>query len=112
MKPRQRRLLILAIVIVAFFIYARYQSSHEITLTSQGETTLKSSEIQPVTGSVKLEVTDDTDVVFTDVDTGETYKIDYATSGKMEKIKLEKGKWYSVEAKGDITLYGVNARVE
>ena len=36
------------------------------------------------------------DVVFTDIETGEKYVIEYITSGVSEKIKLEKGKWYTV----------------
>lgn len=36
----------------------------------------------------------------------------YLTSGMSEKIKLKKGKWYTVEGAGNITLSPVNVRVE
>lgn len=39
----------------------------------------------------------DTNVVFTDVETGEIFMIGYITSGVSEKIKLQRNKWYTVE---------------
>ena len=54
----------------------------------------------------------DTDVVFTDVETGEKYRIGYITQGVTERIKLERGKWYKVAGGGNLTLNPVNIRVE
>ena len=54
----------------------------------------------------------DTDVIFTDIETGETYTVGYITSGVSEKIKLQKGKWYTVEGAGNITVSPVNIRIE
>lgn len=73
---------------------------------------MKSEEIQPVSGSVKITSTADTDVVFTDIESGETYVIGYITSGVGETIKLERGKWYRVEGIGELTVRPVNVRIE
>ena len=54
----------------------------------------------------------DTDVIFTDIETGETYTVGYITSGVSEKIQLQKGKWYTVEGAGNITVSPVNIRIE
>ena len=67
---------------------------------------------EPVNGSVKVTGTADTDVVFTDIESGETYVIGYITSGTGEKIKLERGKWYRVEGAGELTVRPVNVRIE
>ena len=50
--------------------------------------------------------------VFTDVETGEKYRIGYITQGVTERIKLERGKWYKVAGGGNLTLNPVNIRVE
>ncbi|WP_242974467.1 hypothetical protein [Blautia sp. An81] len=70
------------------------------------------TQIQPVTGSVKVTGTADTDVVFTDIESGETYAIGYITSGTGGTIKLERGKWYRVEGVGELTVRPVNVRIE
>ena len=62
--------------------------------------------------SVKVSGDSDTDVVFTDTETGEQYIIGYITHGVTEKINLEKDKWYKVEGKGNLTLYPLNILVE
>ena len=62
--------------------------------------------------SVKVSGDSDTDVVFTDAETGEQYIIGYITHGVTEKINLEKDKWYKVEGGGNLTLYPVSIRVE
>ena len=61
---------------------------------------IKSEQIQPLFGTVKVSGDCDTDVVFTDMETGEKYVVGYITSGVSEKIKLEKGKWYTVAGGG------------
>ena len=62
--------------------------------------------------SVKVSGDSDTDVVFTDTETGEQYIIGYITHGVTEKINLEKDKWYKVEGRGNLILHPVNIRVE
>ena len=62
--------------------------------------------------SVKVSGDSDTDVVFTDAETGEQYIIGYITHGVTEKINPEKDKWSKVEGRGNLTLYPVNIRVE
>ena len=82
------------------------------TFTLSGDERVKSEQIQPVTGSVKVTGTADTDVVFTDIESGETYAIGYITSGTGGTIKLERGKWYRVEGVGELTVRPVNVRIE
>ena len=48
--------------------------------TLSGGEIVKSEQIQPVGGKVKVTGTADTDVVFTDIESGETYVIGYITS--------------------------------
>ena len=51
-------------------------------------------------------------VVFTDIETGEKYVVGYITSGVSEKIKLEKGKWYTVAGGGNLVIGPINVRIE
>ena len=110
---KMRRLMLCAIIVflIVFLIYSSIQKKHTITL-SDDEGTIKAGQIQPLWGSVRVSGDSDTDVVFTDVETGEQYVIEYITHGVTEKINLEKDKWYKVEGGGNLTLYPVNIRVE
>lgn len=92
-------------------ICSNIQKKHTITL-SNGEGTIKAEQIQPLWGTVKVSGDCDTEVVFTDVETGEKYRIGYITQGVTERIKLERGKWYKVAGGGNLTLNPVNIRVE
>ena len=92
--------------------YAGIQRTHTFTLKERNGTSLKEEQIQPVFGEVKVSGDCDTDVVFTDVETGKTYTIGYITSGVSEKIKLQRGKWYAVEGAGKLTMNPVNDRIE
>ena len=87
------------------------QRNHTFTL-SDDEGTIKTEQIQPLWGTVKVSGDCDTEVVFTDVETGEKYRIGYITQGVTERIKLERGKWYKVVGRGNLTLNPVNIRVE
>ena len=73
---------------------------------------LKQSFPSQLWGTVKVSGDCDTEVVFTDVETGEKYRIGYITQGVTERIKLERGKWYKVVGRGNLTLNPVNIRVE
>ena len=97
----------LAILIIGIS-YNSYVKMHTVTLS--GNERVKSEEIQPVSGSVKITSTADTDVVFTDIESGETYVI--GSSGEGETIKLERRKWYRVEGIGELTVRPVNVRIE
>lgn len=46
---------------------------------------MKAEQIQPLFGTVRVSGDSDTDVVFTDVETGEKYTIGYITHGMTEK---------------------------
>ena len=109
MKTRKFALWLAAVFLV--MIYINIQRNHTFTL-SDDEGTIKTEQIQPLWGTVKVSGDCDTDVVFTDVGTGEKYKIGYITQGVTERIKLERGKWYKVVGGGNLTLNPVNIRVE
>ena len=109
MKTRRFALCLAAVFLVA--IYINIQRSHTFTL-SNDESTIKTEQIQPLWGTEKVSGDCDTDVVFTDVETGEKYRIGYITQGVTERIKLERGKWYKVAGGGNLTLNLVNIRVE
>ncbi len=83
--------------------------SHSFTIS--GEERLKSEEIEPLADTVRVFGTKDTDVIFTDVLTGECFTIGYLTPGVSESIHLERGKWYKVEGNGILTLKPVNVRI-
>lgn len=107
MKTRRFALCLAAVFLVA--IYINIQRSHTFTL-SNDESTIKTEQIQPLWEIVKVSGDRDTDVVFTDVETGKQYTIGYITHGITEKIKLESNKWYKVEGGGNLTLCPVNVR--
>lgn len=112
-KKRLKRALggaILLEILITGISYNGYVKTHTFTLS--GNERVKSEEIQPVSGSVKITSTADTDVVFTDIKSGEIYVIGYITSGVGETIKLERGKWYRVEGIGELTVRPVNVRIE
>lgn len=109
MKTRKFALCLAAVFLVA--IYINIQRSHTFTL-SNDEGTIKTEQIQPLWEIVKVSGDRDTDVVFTDVETGKQYTIGYITHGITEKIKLESNKWYKVEGGGNLTLCPVNVRIE
>ena len=111
-KKRLKRALggsIMLAILITGISYNGYVKTHT---TLSGSERVKSEEIQPVSGSVKITSTADTDVVFTDIKSGETYVIGYITSGVGETIKLERGKWYRVEGIGELTVRPVNVRIE
>ena len=101
---------VLLVVLVIGISYNSYIKMHTFTLS--GGEIVKSEQIQPVNGRVKVTGTADTDVVFTDIESGETYVIGYITSGAGGSIKLERGKWYRVEGAGELTVRPVNVRIE
>ena len=101
----------IALFAVAILVYANFQKKHTFVLVND-EGMIKSEQIQPLFGTVKVSGDCDTDVVFTDMETGEKYVVGYITSGVSEKIKLEKGKWYTVAGGGNLVISPVNVRVE
>lgn len=108
MKKKTKNIVaILAVFVILIMIigYKGYIKAHTFTL-------LGNEQIQPITGTVKVKSTRDTEVIFTDVKTGINYAIPYITSGASETIKLEKGKWYSVETGENLTMSLVNVRIE
>lgn len=112
-KKRLKRALGVAIPLAILIIgisYNSYVKMHTFTLSD--DEIMKNEQIQPIRGSVKVTGNTDTDVVFTDIESGETYVIGYITSGAGDTIKLKRGKWYRVEGAGELTLRPVNVRIE
>lgn len=93
------------VILMTIIAYREYIKAHTFILSGN-------EQIQPITGTVKVESPRDTEVIFIDVKTGINYAIPYITSGTSETIKLEKGKWYSVETGKDLTMSLVNVRIE
>lgn len=112
-KKRIKRMMGVGIV-VAFIIgsmsYNGYVKTHTFTLS--GKDAMKSEQIQPINRKVKVSANADTNVIFTDVESGETYTIGYITPGSPETIQLERGKWYRVQGVGKLTIRPINVRVE
>lgn len=106
-KKTKNIVIILAIFVILMMIigYRGYIKAHTFTLSGN-------EQIQPITGTVKVESPRDTEVIFIDVKTGINYAIPYITSGTSETIKLEKGKWYSIETGENLTMSLVNVRIE
>lgn len=93
-QTRLKYVLVAAVLLAVLLIglgCSRYVKLHTFTLS--GDAPVKSERIQPVTGSVKVTGTTDTEVVFTDTESGERYVISYITSGAGDTIRLERGKW-------------------
>lgn len=98
-------ILVVFAILVAGISYREYIKAHTFTLSGN-------EQIQSITGTVKVSSPKDTEVIFIDVKTGVNYAIPYITSGASETIKLEKGKWYSVETGEGLTMSLVNVRIE
>lgn len=98
-------ILLLALTVMGFMV----QKAHTVTLAS-GESTEKAEQIRPLWATVTVSGDCDTDVIFTDVETGKRYIVGYITHGVSEKIRLEKGKWFTVKGAGNLTLRPVTVR--
>ena len=111
MKGKQFILCVALAFLAGILAYSAIQRNHNFTLSNE-DGGVKAEQIQPLFGTVKVSGDMDTDVVFTDVETGEKYTIGYITHGMTEKIKLERGRWYSVAGSGNLTVKPINVRVE
>lgn len=111
MKKKCVGLCVTAVFLIMVLVYSGIQKKYTVILPNDTGR-IKTEKIQPLLGIVKVSGDSDTDVIFTDVETGEQYIIGYITHGVTEKIKLERGKWYKVEGVGNLTLYPVNVRGE
>ena len=109
MKDKRFVLCLAAVFLAVTLMDFTIQKNHTVSLSAK-EGILKSEQIQPLWGTVKVSGDCDTDVVFTDVETGERLAVGYITQGVTEKIKLEKGRWYQVEGGGNLTVRPVNVR--
>lgn len=112
MKKTKYILTLVLILIFGYIFYTSQSLEHTFILSSQSGTNKSDLEISPIFSTIKVSSEEDTDVVFTDVKTKKTFTIGYITPGIVEKIKLEKGHWYKVESKGNITVSPVNVRTQ
>lgn len=103
---------LILVILIASTVYVGVIRSHTFTLDAVDGTAIRSEEIQPLFGTVRVSGDQDTSVVFTDVETGKKYTIGYITNGVTEKIKLQPGRWYTVEGAGKLVLGPVNVRME
>ncbi len=104
--------LLAVLLVFSILIVGRFQKAHTFKLSSEsGDPARKTEQIQPVNGTVHVRGDADTDVEFTDMETGKSYVIGYLTHGMSERIKLEKGKWYAVRGGGNLTVRPVNVRI-
>lgn len=85
------------------------KGAHLHPLRQRGE---KNEQIQPLFQTVKVSGDCDTDVVFTDTETGEEYLIGYITHGVSQTIQLPAGRWYTVEGAGNLRVGPVKVRIE
>ncbi len=111
MKVKRFILCVALAFLAGILAYSAIQREHTFTLSSE-EGGVKAEQIQPLFRTVRVSGDRDTDVVFTDVETGEKYTIGYITHGMTEKIRLERGRWYSVAGNGNLTVKPINVRVE
>ena len=106
MKAKRIILCVAVVFLAGILAYSAIQRKHNFTLSNE-DGGVKAEQIQPLFGTVR--VSGDSD---TDVETGEKYTIGYITHGMTEKIKLERGRWYSVAGSGNLTVKPINVRVE
>lgn len=111
LKKKWVILALIAVCVITAVVYVGVQKAHTFTLSTEDGTAIKSEQIQPLFGTVRVSGDSDTSVVFTDIETGETYTIGYITHGLSEKIKLQKGKWYTVEGFGNLKIRPINIRI-
>lgn len=100
-----KKIILLVLIVGGILFYGNFNDSNTITISG-------TEQIQPILNIVKVSGDSDTSVIFTDVETNEQYVVGYITHGITDKIKLKKGSWYKVEARGKITLYPVKVRIE
>ena len=104
MKKKQLILCIAAILTAAVFLHIGIQRNYTFTLTGS-DGGIKSEQIQPLFGTVKVSGDCDTSVLFTDVrNVGKDMRVGYITPGAPEKIRLEKGRWYTAAGAGNLTI--------
>lgn len=110
MKKKRVIMCLFLLIIILIVGLIAFQNKHTYTLS--GDSAVKNEQIQPVTGTVKVTGSSDTNVIFTDVESGKKYTIGYITPCMGDTIQLERGKWYRVEGVGTLTMKPVNIRIE
>ena len=91
MKAKRIILCVAVVFLAGILAYSAIQRKHTFTLSNE-DGGVKAEQIQPLFGTVRVSGDSDTDVVFTDVETGEKYTIGYITHGMTEKNQARKRK--------------------
>ena len=112
MKPKRILACIALVFVIACIAAVGVLRAHTFTLATEDGTAVKTEEIRPLVGKVRVSGDRDTSVVFTDVETGETRTVGYITQGVTETVRLQTGHWHTVEGAGDLTVGPVEVRVE
>lgn len=110
MKKKWWLLLTALLLVGGILSWTAFQRAHTLTLSGSGET--KSEQIQPFFQTVKVSGDCDTDVIFTDTETGKEYRVGYITHGVSETIQLPGGRWYTVKGAGNLRVGPVRIRIE
>ena len=110
MKKKWWLLLTALLLLGSILSWTAFQRAHTFTLSGSEEK--KNEQIQPLFQTVKVSGDCDTDVVFTDTETGEEYLIGYITHGVSQTIQLPADRWYTVEGAGNLRVGLVEVRIE
>ena len=110
MKKKWWLLLTALLLLGSILSWTAFQRTHTFTLSGSEEK--KNEQIQPLFQTVKVSGDCDTDVVFTDTETGEEYLIGYITHGVSQTIQLPADRWYTVEGAGNLRVGLVKVRIE
>lgn len=113
---RRRCLLPLAALLLVAALAAgalQFRAAHTFRLADEpADAYVKSEQIRPVFGWVKVWGTQDTDVWFIDAeDPSRRFQIGYLTPGMPQTIQLERGRWYDVQGAGKLTVSPVEVRI-
>ena len=109
---QRKRIRLWAAVCAALALgWAIFQSACTHTLTDKENTRVKAEELQPLWGSLTVKSSAETSVTFTDTETGDTFVLEYVTPGMPEKLRLARGRWYTVESGASVTVRPAVIRV-
>ena len=66
---------LIVVIVIAILFYTGIQRTHTFTLAERNGVAFKSEQIQPLFETIRVSGDCDTDVIFTDIETGETYTV-------------------------------------
>jgi len=107
---KHKKVGIIIIFILAAIAFSGVMKHYSFTCGNYG-TDVTTEMISPLFNTVYISGDTDTDVIFTNVKTGETINAGYITLGMGTKIHLENGEWYTIDGGGAITVKPVKTCV-